>query len=147
MTEELIHVRCITCNKVIADKWIQYKDLLSEGKSIKEALNTVGLTRPCCRMRMMNPFKVVTRVDSQIDSTSQEKLMEGSFAKLSVATKKEGPSKGALSAMQDITEFTIVPEESSDISLPGLPDLPLLPDFPVIGEEKEKKVKREYDAR
>lgn len=141
MTEELIHVRCITCNKIIGHKWETYKNLLSEGKTVKEALNTIGLKRPCCRMRMMNPFKVVTRSDKQL-ADDPDTSMDNSYANLSVASSEETPAAGALSAMTKITSLTIVPEESDDI---GLPELLELPDLPSIGESKG--IMREYDAR
>ncbi len=144
MTEELIHIRCITCNKIIGNKWLHYKKLLSEGKTVKESLNTIGLTRPCCRMRMMNPFKVVTRPNRQEGLNEPTKSMESSYPNLSVATNGNVPSVGALAAMQNITGVTIVPEEESEILLPEFSELP---DFSSFNLEKDEKPTRMYDAR
>ena len=47
MTEELIAVRCVTCGKILGNKWIEYKNQLSQGARIKEALDSIGLKRPC----------------------------------------------------------------------------------------------------
>ena len=67
MTEELCHIRCIECGKVLANKWNMYQDYLSQGISIKDALTKLGLIRSCCRLRMMNPFKVPIKADRQTD--------------------------------------------------------------------------------
>ena len=147
MTEELTHIRCHTCNKVIGHKWNQYQEMLSEGKSIKEALNKLGLTRPCCRMRMMNPAKVTLISQYQEDVPTQ--MLESSFKRLSVATSDEAPSEGALDAMKKVTDYTIVPEEKTDITLPGLPSLPALPQLNTPGNIKSKKESnftRNYEA-
>ncbi len=50
----IIPVRCFSCGKVIANKWEKYKKLLDENKTKKEALDTVGLKRYCCRSIFMS---------------------------------------------------------------------------------------------
>ena len=55
----MIPIRCFTCNKVIADKWEAYLELIKNGLSEAEALDKLGLKRYCCR-RM-----VLTHVDVQ----------------------------------------------------------------------------------
>ena len=122
MTEELVHIRCHTCNKVIGHMLEKYNQMLNEGKTIKEALYKLGLTRICCRTRMMNPFKVI-----QSERQTPPELIP-SFEKLSISSSDEAPTKGALSAMQSVTRMTIMPEEQRDIRLPALPsflDLPV----------------------
>ena len=47
--EELVPVRCFTCNKVIASKWNQYKTLSEEGKDTNEIFRHIGFTRYCCK--------------------------------------------------------------------------------------------------
>ena len=59
MSSELPPVRCVTCNKILGNKWTTYQKMLEDGVTIEEALNKLGLTRPCCRLRLRNPFKVV----------------------------------------------------------------------------------------
>lgn len=119
MTEELPHVRCITCNKIIADKWHQYQEDLANGKTAKQALDNSGLSRICCRTRLMNPFKVLSHSERQID------FREPTYEKLSVASSDEAPAKNSLSAMKNVTNLTVVPEERSTIELPPLPSIPL----------------------
>lgn len=77
MTEELPHVRCLSCNNILANKWEKYQDFLSQGMSIEDALNRLGLRRRwCCRMRLMSPFKVVSKVDRQKPEVDESISME-----------------------------------------------------------------------
>ena len=45
----LIPIRCFTCNKVIANKWISYGDLIRNGTTPAAALDELRMTRDCCR--------------------------------------------------------------------------------------------------
>jgi DNA-directed RNA polymerase subunit N len=168
MTEELPHIRCIECGKVLANKWQRYKDMLGSGIHPQKALTDLGFTRYCCRMWMMNPFKVPSRSDKQIDprDTGLEKQMET----LTIATAPQ-PPMGALQSMQNpesvssgqvpeisqpgqITAYTVVPETSID--LPPIPevDLPAIPALTQTTETQETKseayktgdIVREYKA-
>ena len=49
----IIPVRCFSCGKVIANKWEKYKQLLTEEKTKKEALDIIGFKRYCCRSIFM----------------------------------------------------------------------------------------------
>tara|TARA_B100001250_G_scaffold399795_1_gene409574 strand:+ start:649 stop:906 length:258 start_codon:yes stop_codon:yes gene_type:complete len=81
----IIPVRCFTCGKVIGSKWKRYQELVTEnrikaGKDPKEdsvldivylsgdskektpeamALDTLGLTRYCCRRHMLGHVDLV----------------------------------------------------------------------------------------
>lgn len=46
-------VRCYTCGKVVGNKWDHYVKLLKEGKTETEALDALGLARPCCRRMLL----------------------------------------------------------------------------------------------
>ncbi len=59
----LIPIRCMSCGKVMADKWEAYKKEVSSGKSPKKVLDEMGITRYCCRSLFL------THVD-MIDSLS-----------------------------------------------------------------------------
>jgi len=127
MSGELPAIRCVTCGKVIADKYNHYIELIESGVRIEDALNELGLTRPCCRIRMMNPFKIVQRGGTEFDH-------------LSMAIDSQVTTDGALEAVKS-SSFTIIPEEEeSDILLPELPNIP---ELPVIGE---KKIARTYKS-
>ena len=139
MTDELIAIRCVTCNKVLANLWNKYEKMLEEGVSVEEALNRVGLTRPCCRLRLRNPFKVVER-SNQNNQGEVTKTFEDNFDRLSISTDSEAPNKGALSALSSVSAMTIIPEEEeSDVILPPIPIIPK-------SSSKEQKNNRVYTA-
>lgn len=58
----LIPVRCFTCNKVIGDKWETYQDMINDGKSPKEALDTLGLKKYCCRRIILGHVDIIAKV-------------------------------------------------------------------------------------
>lgn len=49
----IIPVRCFTCGKVIGDKYNVYLDLVCEGATEKEALDSLSLSRYCCRRMLL----------------------------------------------------------------------------------------------
>tara|TARA_R110001599_G_scaffold21669_1_gene81133 strand:+ start:626 stop:1015 length:390 start_codon:yes stop_codon:yes gene_type:complete len=127
MTDQLPPIRCVTCGKVLADKWNRYEQMIESGVKIEDALNQLGLNRPCCRLRLRNPFKVVPRSGTQFDH-------------LSVSIDSQVPTTGALEAMNS-SSFTVIPEEEeeSDIVLPSMPSIPKLPE---VGERKVTRIYR-----
>ena len=129
MSGELPPIRCVTCGKVLADKWLRYKELIENGVTIEEALNQLGLKRPCCRIRMRSPFKTVQRGGTEFDY-------------LSTSIDSQAATTGALEATKS-SSFTIVPDEKEEEKEILLPELPDIPDLPDIGE---KKITRTYKA-
>lgn len=120
MTDDLPPLRCVTCNKVLGNLWTDYIEMIEKGVSIEETLNNLGLKRPCCRMRLMNPIKVVDRqAQSQADV---DRMFENNFDTLSVAVDPQAVTTGALSIMTNTTDIII--QEETDIELPPLPVLP-----------------------
>lgn len=55
---EIPPIRCYTCNTVLADKYVPYNEMLKRGLTREEALNQLGLVRPCCRMRLLNAIRL-----------------------------------------------------------------------------------------
>ena len=53
-------IRCFTCGTVIAHKWEEYQDKIKAGKTPKDALDELGITRYCCR-RMFLTYKSVIK--------------------------------------------------------------------------------------
>lgn len=55
----MIPIRCFTCNKILADKYLKYKDYVKQFKSDTDktseckALDAVGLKKYCCRSIML----------------------------------------------------------------------------------------------
>ena len=110
MSGELLPIRCITCGKVLADKWSRYEAMIESGESIENALNKLGLNRICCRLRMRNPFKYAEKVDALDDN-------------LYTAKPKSVATTGALAAISRNSPMTSV-SSNEEIELPPLPELP-----------------------
>jgi DNA-directed RNA polymerase I, II, and III subunit RPABC5 len=76
----LIPIRCYTCNKVLADKWMAYATELqrrrfnqrlesdgSDQEDVGDLLDQLGLVRYCCRAHFMghvDPFLIPARPSS-----------------------------------------------------------------------------------
>ncbi len=58
----IIPIRCFTCGKEIATEYKKYKQLLEEGKTPKEALDYLGLTRYCCRKMILTHVETIDDV-------------------------------------------------------------------------------------
>ena len=124
MSGELLPIRCITCGKVLADKWSRYEAMIEAGESIENSLNKLGLNRICCRLRMRNPFKYAEKVDSLDDN-------------LYTAKSKSIATTGALAAISRNSPMTSV-SSNEEIELPPLPELPQ--------PKPEKKATRTFTA-
>lgn len=48
-----VPIRCFTCGKVLGNKFEKFEELKKNGKSAKEAMDTLGITRICCRQIML----------------------------------------------------------------------------------------------
>ena len=126
MSGELLPIRCITCGKVLADKWSRYEAMIEAGETIENALNKLGLNRICCRLRMRNPFKYAEKVDSLDDN-------------LYTAKSKAVSTAGALSAISRNSPISLTSVSSNEeIELPPLPELPQ--------PKPEKKATRTFTA-
>ena len=117
MTEELIHVRCISCGKVLANKWNAYKNMIGQGLTPEVAMTRLGLTRYCCRMWMTNPFKIPMRQNQAGDAQNQ--LVD---LTVNTPTTVTTPVAGALDAMQE--------QDPMQLQLPTTPQLPATPGTP-----------------
>jgi DNA-directed RNA polymerase I, II, and III subunit RPABC5 len=78
----IIPIRCFTCNKVIADKWVAYTKLLEEKKESQsvmldkqylekqefpvsaesEALDSLGIKRICCRRHFLTNVDLMDKI-------------------------------------------------------------------------------------
>ncbi len=53
-------VRCFSCGAIIGHLYQEYRNKMEEGKTPKEALDELGITRYCCR-RMFLTHKSVLK--------------------------------------------------------------------------------------
>lgn len=150
MTEELIHIRCVTCGKVVANLWEKYKKLLSTGVRPGDAMDQLGLTRYCCRRTMMSPFKLISNVDRQEVDVDVVKN------KLSVVNTGVNNNMSPLTAVQPITNSlygtTILPtigdESLAGVTLPDIPtvDLPEVQPGGQVEDIQSQIIQRQYQA-
>lgn len=58
-----VPVRCMSCGKVISDKWEEFKERTQEeGEHPKEVMDDLGLDRYCCRTIFMTHVDTVEEV-------------------------------------------------------------------------------------
>lgn len=62
-----IPVRCLSCGKVIGDKWEEFTERVEDGEEKAEVLDDLGLEKYCCRTIFL------THVDS-IDEVAEHKI-------------------------------------------------------------------------
>jgi DNA-directed RNA polymerase subunit N (RpoN/RPB10) len=86
----LLPVRCFTCNRVIANKQQKYETLLSNGYSIKGALDEMEIKSSCCRDKFMNPPKLPASLVLE-SSNSQITELYNSFQTANFENKTNNP--------------------------------------------------------
>lgn len=83
----IIPVRCFTCGKVIGNKWEPYKKLTTVcGMKEKDALDTLGLKRYCCRRMILTHVEIIDEVlehskYSQMAEEMQKMSLQASASK------------------------------------------------------------------
>ncbi len=56
----IIPVRCFSCGAVVGSAYEAYKARMAEGMNGKEALDSTGLTRFCCRRMVLSHVDLLT---------------------------------------------------------------------------------------
>lgn len=64
----LWHPRCITCGKTLGMYQTTYENLISQGFSPKDAMDKLGITRYCCRVRVLSPAQFI--IGAQFDESN-----------------------------------------------------------------------------
>ncbi len=62
MVEIIIPVRCFTCGRVIGDKWEEFARRVKNGEDSMKVLDSLGLTRYCCRRMLLSHVEVIDEV-------------------------------------------------------------------------------------
>lgn len=57
--QNMFPVRCFTCNKVIADKYLYFQREKKKGKSMETILNHIRVRRYCCRRMFLTHVQPV----------------------------------------------------------------------------------------
>ena len=55
-------IRCFTCNKLVGNKWQEYEMRTKKGEEIKKVLDTMGMSRYCCRRMFMGHVELIDRI-------------------------------------------------------------------------------------
>ena len=58
----LIPVRCFTCGNLIADKFEDYQTKVKSGEDPGKALDSLGLTRYCCRRMLLTSVESIQQI-------------------------------------------------------------------------------------
>jgi len=52
-------IRCFTCGKLISRYWEEYKQRVAEGEKPKDVLDSLGITRYCCRRIFLSHVETI----------------------------------------------------------------------------------------
>ena len=58
----LIPVRCLTCGKLIADKYNEYQTKMKSGEDPTKVLDSLGFDRYCCRRMLLTTVETIQQV-------------------------------------------------------------------------------------
>lgn len=50
----IVPVRCFSCGKVVASEWEEYQKKIRMGENPEKVLDSLGLTRYCCRRMLLS---------------------------------------------------------------------------------------------
>jgi DNA-directed RNA polymerase I, II, and III subunit RPABC5 len=70
-------VRCFTCNKIIGKYEEKYNELLNSGVSKKIALDSIGMSRYCCRRMFLCHVNIIDKLllfPKDIPNTHNKKI-------------------------------------------------------------------------
>ncbi|MFB6209273.1 MAG: DNA-directed RNA polymerase subunit N [Candidatus Nanohaloarchaea archaeon] len=57
-----VPVRCMSCGKVISDKWNEFNERVENGEEKGEVLDDLGLEKYCCRTIFLTHVDTVEEV-------------------------------------------------------------------------------------
>ena len=58
----LIPVRCLTCGKMVADKFEDYQSKIKAGEDPSKTLDSLGVERYCCRRMFLTTVETIQQV-------------------------------------------------------------------------------------
>lgn len=60
----IIPIRCFTCGKMIADKWMYFVEATNEDKNVdkKKLLDDMKLYRICCRRHIIGHVDLIDKI-------------------------------------------------------------------------------------
>ena len=81
----IIPVRCFTCGKVTGNKWIPFRDRVSQGEQVEAVLDSLGLKRSCCRIVLTTHIDLIDKLIAEkqieeLERVGQEKNKNRRFS-------------------------------------------------------------------
>ncbi|MDF2426186.1 MAG: DNA-directed RNA polymerase subunit N [Nitrosopumilus sp.] len=70
----LIPVRCLTCGKLVADKFEDYQNKIKAGEDPSKTLNSLGVERYCCRRMFLTTVETIQQVIPFYEAIQRRKL-------------------------------------------------------------------------
>lgn len=58
----IIPIRCFSCGAIIADKYEEFEKRVKAGEHAKEVLDSMGITRYCCRRMLLSHANLIDEV-------------------------------------------------------------------------------------
>jgi len=58
----MVPVRCFTCGSLVGDKWERFAERVKNGEDPPKVLDSLGLTRYCCRRMLLSNVDVVDEI-------------------------------------------------------------------------------------
>jgi len=58
----LIPVRCLTCGKLVADKFEDYQTKIKTGEDPSKTLDSLGVERYCCRRMFLTTVETIQQI-------------------------------------------------------------------------------------
>ena len=58
----LIPVRCLTCGKMVADKFEDYQNKIKAGEDPSKTLDSLGVERYCCRRMFLTTVETIQQI-------------------------------------------------------------------------------------
>ena len=55
----MIPVRCFTCGRVVGSAYEQFKERRAQGESPTKIMDSLGLTRYCCRRMLVSQVDII----------------------------------------------------------------------------------------
>jgi len=72
----IIPVRCFSCGKLIGDKWEEYAKRVKAGEDLRVILDSLGITRYCCRRMFLSHVEVIDEILKFYESPREGRMVE-----------------------------------------------------------------------
>jgi len=118
----LFPARCYSCGKTLSSKQLEYEKLIREGMGTGDAMDKLGITKYCCRSRIIGNKTIIfgsqdTFLTNEQDSIEQ---LEQSFSKSLIQPPRSTSLSGALNALQNPVGISQTSSQSNRPSVPQL---------------------------